>query len=355
MAAVVPFPVRQPDIPNRQPDGDTAETSALISPIHPPQTEGVFDPADPESLDYRFTYPRDPNGITRRHDLLRVNLDDYLHVMWVTEPAEPQEDPMYVYFQPGLGETIEDGVGFDFHEALARYLPDAHIISHATHGIGHHGQALGWRDMFRYGLDEMAAENYELLQQYLSRKRLVLVGNSMGTVINNKTLQLNLVDEDPLDVAGVVNFASAQVDPRNVPRDMIGRFPLEMLADGIMEGVVRTKLGHHKGLLSTFLRSGMRWSDTLPIGMQIAHLVRGLPKEQIIEVVKAYPTATIIGAKCGVGQAAMWSAIKSEHPELILHLLKGRRHGVAFKPIDSARKVGKTVNELLIASTSGQQ
>src|SRR5260221_3407275 len=110
-------------------------------------------------------YSRDPSvgPRLREHLLTTVEVGNFQHRMWVTEPSVASSDPLVVISKPGLGEIIEDGIGFAFHRELAKQLPEAAIISHATHGVGPTAHRIPLRELPEHGLDQMAEQCLQLL------------------------------------------------------------------------------------------------------------------------------------------------------------------------------------------------
>jgi pimeloyl-ACP methyl ester carboxylesterase len=289
----------------------------------------------------------------REHNLLTIEIDGYRHVLWVTEPVRPQDKALNVVAKPGLGEVVENGVGFEFHKRLAKGLPEARIISHATHGIGPHGDIIPWTDLPKHGLNQMAEQCLRLLEAYIPDEPIVLVGTSMGTVINNRLLNLHLAYGGTLNIEGVINYAPALVDPKNVIKDMALRFPVDLAIDGFKEFFTRTRVKHMLGAAAILTRSAMRLRDLVTMGRQIYDLMHGTAQSDVENVLANYPrVATIVGEEDPVGQVPMWIELEKRYSNLQLIKLFGRGHGIAMKPIDGARKVSETILGMDIYTTA---
>jgi hypothetical protein len=130
-----------------------------------------------------------PGYEPREHNLIECNIGGARHVVWHTEPAQGSDLEVTVAIKPGLGEIIEGGVGMRFHEALADRLPGARVLTHATFGFGPAAEHLSFSDLAGYGLEQMTSKGIDLISRIPDDAPTVLVGASMGTIINQKLLR----------------------------------------------------------------------------------------------------------------------------------------------------------------------
>lgn len=296
--------------------------------------------------DFRFSGGRGEDDPLREHDLVGVELDDHEHILWVTEPLHRQKEPLTIVAKPGLGEVIHDGIGYQLHKGIAKRLPEARVLSIATHGIGKHGAELNLSDLVGHTIENMGDETYAFLRKYFPGDPLVLFGLSMGTVIHHH-VQKRSIEDTPLNIAGVVDYDPALVDPSRVVADLIGRFSLHMMKGIGIEVVRHTKPCHVLGTLAILGRSRMRLRDMPTLARQAVGLLLGTPVEEIEEMLRTYQTTVIVGEDDPAGQVPMWLDLEAKNiPGFTLHRLKGRGHEIAVQPIDGARKVSKTIVEM---------
>lgn len=297
-----------------------------------------------DCIDYRLSGGK--HGPLREHLLLAINRGLIRDVVWYTPPPlapVDEQKPLTIVTKPGLGEIIEDGVGWQFHKEMSNRNPYAKIVTHATEGFGPSAQHCSIMELSSQGLDSMAEHGRELLHTYFNDERLAFVATSMGTVIVHKLLVHNRqgATTDQLQVAANINYAPALVDPENIVRDMLFKFPGLMIIDGLTEVVARTSPQRLFELCETLLHSKPSWRDIPPILRQIVDLLKGVSEDEIRENSARYNTATIVGKNDPVGQEPMWQRMP-----VLLHVIKGRGHGMAVKPREGAIKSTATLHEL---------
>lgn len=296
-------------------------------------------------IDYRLSGGK--YGSTREHLLLAINRGLIRDVVWYTPPPSRSEEdaghPLTIITKPGLSEIVEDGVGWEFHKEMANRNPRAKVLTHATEGFGPAARHCSLIDVSKQGLDSMAEHGRELLHTYFNDERLATVGISMGTVILHKLLVNDRkgTDSDQLNVVANINYAPALVDPKNVPIDMLLKFPSLMLVDGVTEVLARTSPKRLLEVCEALLRSRPGWRDLPPMGRQTIDLLKGVSEEEIYENSTHYTTATIVGERDSVGQAVMWQRMP-----VLLHVIKKRGHGMAVKPREGAIKTTSVLHEL---------
>lgn len=281
---------------------------------------------------------------TREHLLLTADIEDFRHRLWMTEPKESTQDPLLVVTKPGLGELIEDGIGFEFHREIARQLPGAFVVSHATHGVGPTADRIPLRELPQHGLDAMAEQCLKLLQTYFEGMRTVYVGTSMGTVIGNKLLRLNLESDSPVNIEGVVHIAPALVPPEHVVNDMVFKFGPTIARDIFKQLTFKTSPKHIVGTLRQLVKSKPSMRDIPPFVRQIFDLLQGTPEEEIDQVLEAYAVSVITGSEDSVGGFSdLWVPKADQFPNLTLDVVKGRGHDIATDPVRAGKKVSKSI------------
>ncbi len=282
------------------------------------------------------------SGVMRPHYLVGVEQEGIYHRIWHTDSLDPTSQLMVVP-KPGLGELIEDGIGWQLHRELSERLPGASVDTHATQGVGSTARRLGLRELAHHGVDEMADQGLRLLEAFATDKRVFFIGTSMGTIIGNKLLRLNLERGRPVDVAGVIYYAPALVDPANVKKDMRGDFLPQTGKDIVSEIFLKTSFRHLPGQLSLMWHSRPGLRDGLPMTKQALDIMHGTPQAEVEEVVQEYPAWVVTGDRDPVGQLAMWLAIQEEYPSLTVIPIPNRGHGIAVKPYEGGRKLAEIV------------
>lgn len=321
--------------PEVQPGSPESLNLTLQRPSETPR--GLFLPGD---IEYQTLTSRVIGGSIHRY--VSMEVEGFSHHGWYT-PADPEQDSgTLLVAKAGLGEVVHDGIGLKLHTRLAGALPSMSVFSHETDAIGKYGSRLSFSDLLSHGLDQMSEQGLELLKRFGEDKRVVLLATSMGTVIVNKLLLHNLEQDQPVDVAGVVNLAPALVDPSRVPVDMFLRFTPSLVMD-LAKEVAITDLRHMGGYLLTLLHSRPRLRDTVPFSKQIFDLLHGTPMDEIEEAIAAYNTSVIVGNNDPVGQPKMWRELAENHDSLDLHVLTGKGHGIAAKPYESSRKISSII------------
>jgi hypothetical protein len=340
--------IRVPSQPVCPPDGEQGlelvHSSLLTAPLTPPtETGGVSLQGLGELtlLDTKLSGAKDGKYPEREHHLYSTELDGTKHVFWHTEAMTDDPDSTVVFVKPGLGEVMEDGIGWKHHKHLARKMPAAEIVSHATFGIGPHGAELTAGDLRGHGTSQMARQETELLKAYWAKRRTILVGTSMGTVINHKVAFDNIEADDPLHIAGLVHYAPAIVVPERILKDMVVSFMPDMIIDGARELFRRTHVKHFLGTMAVLANSKPRKRDLLVMARQGIDLMTGVPEEEIRRVVAHYMVGVVVGYDDPVGQIKMWDEL---NPNRVWPVRGG--HGIALKPFDGASKVSNVIREM---------
>lgn len=279
----------------------------------------------------------------RSHDFITAEVDGFKHRMWVTEPIFDAPSPLTVIAKPGLGEVIEDGVAFTFHRELSQQLAGATIISHATHGVGDSADRIPFRELRHHGIHQMAEQGLKLIEAYRPNDRIVFVGISMGTVIGNHLLNLNLEKGSPVNFEGVVNFAPAIVKPEDIPREMLLKFVPSMTLGLANQLFLKTRPQDFIKTMKDLARSKPSRHDLGPFGRQIYDLVQGVPEERIDQNLEGYDVSVIGGTKDPVARIPMWLEKQEKFPGLHVEPVEGRGHDIATAPIKAARKVSEEI------------
>ncbi len=277
----------------------------------------------------------------REHHYIRGVVDGFEHRGWYTPPSET-DSGLTVAVKPGWGEIVDDGIGWELHRRLAKTLPSVALFSHETDGMGSYATHMGIRRLMSHGLDEMSEQGLELLRRVSDDRRLVVAGISMGTVILNRIMDRNIEAGMPVNIEGALYLAPAAVDPRHVFRDMGLRFFPGLSLD-IGRELITTDRRYIGQLCLSLVRSRPSLANLLPLGKQGIDLLRGTPDEEVEMVLDNYPIDVIVGENDSVGQAGRWLTRAEDHPNLRVHVLRGRGHGIAIKPYEQARKMGAII------------
>lgn len=280
----------------------------------------------------------------REHHLVHLNVGGFRQTVWITQPAEGRSVQATIATKPGLGEIIEDGIGWKFHRELSHELPNARILSHATYGFGPHAENIKFHKLPKHNLGRMAVMGMELLDAIPNDAPLVLVGTSLGTVINNKILNANLQRPEPLQIDLAVHHAPALVEPSRIIPDMVIGFPPSIVIDIIKELTFKSDPRRFGDNIRALWRSKPGLKDAFPTLRLIPDLLKGTPREEIENAVANYKTIVIEGTDDSVAEIKMWQDLVQKYPDNVdLHLLDRRGHGLAVKPKEKARKIAKTI------------
>lgn len=339
--------------------------AAAPSPEYGPPEGGTTEPAilDPEGvsalersghlisiLDDRVAilerHETGSQSSAREHHLAHIALDGWRHTVWHTEPQGSGQPKLIIAAKPGWGEIIESGLGKALHLALCDELPEARVVSHATHGVGKASQRIPFKELSKHGMDKIAEQGLELLSVVGNDAPLVVIGASMGTVIISDLLNLNIDKGEPVDIAGVVHYGTALVDPTRAKRDMGVSFVPALIKDIGKELFIKTPPRKILGKLVMLAASRPSLSDLPPMVRQGMDLFHGTPQAEIEKVVARYPTAVITGTKDPLAQIPMWDELGSRYPSLLLKLVEGRGHGIILNPEEAARKIAATLVEM---------
>lgn len=288
---------------------------------------------------------RQSDEAEREHHLVHLNVGGFRQTVWVTEPAPGQTLKATVATKPGLGEIIEDGIGWDFHRELAHELPAARILSHATYGFGPTAERIPFHRLPGHNLGRLSLMGIDLLSVIPDDSPLVLAGTSLGTIINHGILRANLERPDPLKVDLVVHHAPALVDPSRVIPDMVVGFPPNMAGSIFGELTLNSDPSRFKDNILALWRSKPGIRDILPTGRLILDILKGTRKEEVEEVVAGYDRTEVIeGRKDSIAEIEMWEELAQKYPQSLgLHLLNGHGHGVAIIPKQKAHKIAKVI------------
>ena len=280
----------------------------------------------------------------REHHLVHLNVGGFRQTVWITEPAPGHTLQVTVASKPGLGEIIEDGIGWEFHRELAHKLPNARVLSHATYGFGPTAEQIPWRQLTKHNLGRLAIMGIDLLATIPEDAPLVLAGTSLGTVINNKLLYANLHRPKPVAIDLVVHHAPALVVPSRIIPDMVVGLPPGLVVDIFRELTLKSDPKRFRDNLRALRASKPSLNDILPTVRLFPEMAKGTRLREIEEVVANYQTVVIEGTKDSVAEIKMWQELAQKYPDnLSLHLIPGRGHGLTIKPREKARKIANII------------
>lgn len=286
----------------------------------------------------------DPEYGQRTHNLWRMVIDGHRHRYLETLPFQDIGQPFTIVSKRGFMEPIEDGIGREFHSQLARLVPHARIVSHATHGIGSSAGQVSLRGLSQYGLDRIANEDLKFLHLLGGEERLILIGTSMGSVVLNKLLNINTALDKPVEVGGIVLNAPAIVEPPLARSAMLKGLLPHLLSDIPSELVAKTPRAELLQTLGHFAASRARLRDILPAGRHALDLLRGTSAADLASMLEAYASVSVIaGQKDTLAQTEMWRKMLPAYPSLRLHEVS-KGHGMILKPKQNARKIARVLH-----------
>ncbi|HSX27644.1 MAG TPA: hypothetical protein VLG25_02585 [Patescibacteria group bacterium] len=281
----------------------------------------------------------------------QIELDGFSHGVRVTEADPKQDSGVTIIHFPGFTETIEDSAGRELHDTLAREAPHLRVISIATDGIGKTSAPVHLEDVMNHTLDAMAEQRLKLVQALVGDRPIIIVGTSMGSVIENKLLDFDLRNGHNLN-AYPINHASALLTPGktllymgalfmpamalDAPRELIDM----LLTDGPKKALekIQVENEHHRGSAAALI-------------IQAAGLIKGVKRDQIERVAASYSGSQISGQFDPLAQFRMWREIRRDlrFPEQRtgygIEVIPWRGHGMAADGEDGAKKILKTVKE----------
>jgi pimeloyl-ACP methyl ester carboxylesterase len=281
-------------------------------------------------IGYRVSTLED--GSKKEHLLLAVEHNEFTERIWRSAPAAGKAVPgsPIIVTKPGLGERVEDGIGWHFHEAMAIENPETTVITHASHSS--------------QGTDAMAQACLELLQIYFPSEKFLFVGTSMGSKIMTTMLAKNqqLPNEERINIEGFTLFSSAVVRPGRVPIDMGARFMGGMVMGLGKQVLFRTKKEDRAEYLRMLMDSRLSLEEVRGAGRHIIDLMKGSPRNEIEMVAHYYRDRMMVisGSEDSLRQSRMWRSLGVTYIPI-----KGKAHETAVDPVVAAKKITKEMRK----------
>lgn len=293
----------------------------------------------------RSTSSRSADNPTRHHRLYSLEINDFQHAVEITDPTEGDPDYAIMSF-PGFTEHIECGIRQDFHAGLAKFFPNARIISVGTDGIGRNSGEYTWHSRQEYNLGGMARHRIELALALASQLPLFVQATSMGAPISHRMNRIVLANPKlnaEMDIRGQFYISPALVDPHNIPRDMATRFVPSLMWDFVKEISLKSSPSEIAEVMRRGRNYGLEKREVKALGNQLLGLMRGTPEKEVIEITSQIPTVVVAGEKDCLAQWGMWLRAKAANPDMVeLHSIRGRGHVMAMKPGKTCEKLSRT-------------
>jgi pimeloyl-ACP methyl ester carboxylesterase len=281
-------------------------------------------------IGYRTTILED--GSKKEHLLLEVEHNGFTERIWRSAPAHGKAVPgaPVIVTKPGLGEKVQGGIGWSFHEAISIKNPETTVITHASHSS--------------QGTDAMAEACLDLLNTYFPDEKFIFIGTSMGSKIMTTMLAKNLQTpkDERIEVDGFILFASAVVPPQRVPMDMGVRFMKGMVLGLAKEVLFKTKKEEREEYFKMLTESMLSGEELRGVARHIIDLVKGSPRYEIESVVRHYKNRMMVisGSEDSLRQSRMWHDLGVRFIPI-----KGRGHEAAVKPVAAAKKISKEMRK----------
>lgn len=324
----------------------TWDTLALIqNPNAPGVGQVVSIEAHPETLHDDFT--------GRWHQHFLIGYEGHMHSVLVTNPVTTQSETDIVFF-PGFTQTVDEvgGTGFKFHTELAARRPHERMISISSTGIGRFGDRIKSDDQAT--MEGMAAQRFGLLEAISGDRPKVIVPLSMGTVVANRLIQLDLDRDMRLNIKGIANYVPALVLPEEVGRRMKRDFVGHVLPDARRELFDARNLRHPSRIVDmglTVLHLGLGPADAHALRVQMASLGQGTRLEAFQAETENYHTATTTGSRDPLRQEATWGAEAERHPANVhFRVIQGRGHGMALDSVGAAVHIDHQIDRYKFAA-----
>lgn len=281
--------------------------------------------------------------------------------MWLTDPSaiDSSLEPTTIVRLPGLGEVIENGVGLKMHTEMALKFPSARVlsISNSGHGKINCNASNGKQNRRGYTIESMANQRAELLQD-ISSDRLIIVGTSMGSAVGNKLIQLSLMHNNKLNIAGSCWYAPALATPRNAKYD-VAKFLPKFAKDCSLEVAYRSNpLKNPKatiaalGILAASIKDYR--IDLKAATTQVFDLIKGTPLEEIENTAASLPSSAIVGTSDSMHELEMWRSFDAKYSHFLLKEVNDRGHGMTLNPVRAVAKIAKTLRESKLMPASIQ-
>ncbi|HEY5152981.1 MAG TPA: hypothetical protein VII55_03330, partial [Candidatus Saccharimonadales bacterium] len=146
-----------------------------------------------------------------------IPLNGHDHLFLVS-PPNPEtgvnpEEAATTLIGGGLSEFVDVGSLPRLHQAVAAVKPDHWIISQSAKGISHSGQTLPFAEAGARWVEEIAAENLELMRRLTNGGPLELVGVSLHSFIHAYMAAINLTanPHQQLDIPVIRPVSSALI------------------------------------------------------------------------------------------------------------------------------------------------
>lgn len=294
-------------------------------------------------------YPIPGDSVTARTEKDIITIDGYRHELFTSTPAVESDNPPYIMVYPGILEHAAHGIGAKFHKTIARFIPTAHVVGVATDGFGPEAVRYGLGERQQHNLEAMGKSRAAIIEEIVPQEAPILfVVTSMGSIIK-KEVARNLSPERISHVTGVVMNATAVVeegpeDDRLSHFRAFAKFGLSILPDVFVE-IAQTPPKRFIGQVLSLVDSGhLSPHDALPLGLLTADIITGSKTADIDYMMQVYhdtPLAVLLGQDDPVGQYHSWVTRREEHPNVSIHAIPGRSHGIVINPVRNARKVVK--------------
>ena len=326
--------------------GDSVDNPALAETLQQsPIRQQVQSLGEVSLRNLRTTGGRTEDQPLRHHRLYSIAINDFQHPVEITDPEAT--DPQYAIMSfPGFTEHVECGIRQGFHAELAKFFPEARIISIGTDGIGQNSGSYGWRTRNEHNLQAMARHRIELGLALAARLPLFVQATSMGAPISHNMNQIVLADPElkqAMDIRGQFYISPALVDPHNVPRDMAASFVPGLVLDFVKEFGLKSSPSEVVETLRRGLNYGLHQRELPALANQLLGLLSGTPEAEIIDVTSEIPTVVVAGEKDSLAQWDMWHRAQAANPSMVeLHQIKGRGHVMAMKPGKTCDKLSRT-------------
>jgi hypothetical protein len=274
----------------------------------------------------------------RRHQLVRVAIpgQPFHDGLWNSPPSIKNDNPLYIANILGLGEIIEGGLARSYHEHLSHELPAAYIDTHSTRGVGTTGDRMSLKELWSYGLEEMARDRFDLFCNLYGNNPLVIAATSLNSAIAVRIAKLNIDAGEPLRITALIAYASALTEPKHTFYKM-GALPGALIIDGGAELLIRSNSQTRNEVWTDMLHSKPKRADVAPIVRQGSALFRrGTPRALTSEVANHY-RENFIEMKGSL------DTLNEDHANLPITQVRieGRAHCIVLNAVKRARSVAK--------------
>lgn len=227
---------------------------------------------------------------------------------------------------PGITQRM-NGSEHKIHDNISRDFPDSVVTTLGSNAIGIRGA----HD--KATLEQAAMDRFEYLVETTPYGQpIIIAATSMGAVITNNMLNLNIDESEPLNIQGATYLVPAIVPPEEKGFTSEPNF-LYKLGSSSLKTLFRHNITEQARILWGFRGLVVDSVQQIqPILHQAIELRGGTPISKIESVLGHYCIRVVIAEDDSLAQQIMWRNFSSRFPNLTVTELANTGHDIAYHP-----------------------